>query len=126
MITPIFFFLFIGLAIAHAFAMQWYLYWLYPWFDIPIHFLGGVVVGLGVQLPAFSALSPLPVRGLGTALLCVIAVGLLWEFFEWMYVIEDFTGYTMDTTIDLIMDITGGATGFFIARALSLRASSTH
>lgn len=108
------------LAVTHIIALELFLYWQYPWFDIPMHLLGGTVVALGMfashdLLPQFPArlLYPIPV------LLIVLMVSLGWEVFE-LYagipVEENFAG---DTIIDLIMDILGGVIGYTVAYSVS-------
>jgi len=116
--TVLFLFLLAGIAIAHYCALEWYIYWLYPWFDILMHFWGGAVVAVGALTPVFSSCTRIRVASLGVALLIVLGVGIAWEVFEWYFVIVDSHDYLEDTVLDLIMDLGGGAIGFLLARWL--------
>lgn len=81
------------------------------WYDIPMHFLGGVWVALftlwalstqyGVFFKKF-----LNIRNL---LVWVFIVGVAWEVFELAMHFNSIhdIGYTSDTTLDLIMDMLG-------------------
>jgi len=107
------------LGAVHYLALEFYLYWQYVWFDVPMHILGGVVVALslfaardlGVSIPnAFFRLAPV--------LLFVMVVGILWEIFEvkaGLYMAEN---YVFDTAVDLCMDFVGGTVGFIVGSKL--------
>ena len=102
------------LGASYFFNIKYALYWQYPWIDIPLHFLGGVVAALAVSLifrAELVAFRPL------TALLFIIGLAVLigvgWEFFEWTL---DHTvrlglkqGDLTDTLTDLLMDILGAS-----------------
>ncbi len=110
-----------GLAMTHYLALVWYLYWMYPWFDLVMHFSGGMIIALGSQTALFQKMTQHYFTGLLPCLLIVVVVSVVWELFEWYSVIVDFEGYRVDTSIDLVMDITGGVCGFFLASFLSRR-----
>ena len=105
------------LGVVHAVATSFYLYWTYPWLDIPMHALGGAVVSLGF-LTFFST----PVRegfikSLLITLAVVLFVGAAWEVFEFVSVIAGSEpGYVPDTILDFAMDIIGGFIGYAVAR----------
>ncbi len=105
----------ITLAGVHQLALSFYLYWVYPWFDIPMHFLGGAIIALGSQTPLFEKVAHLKVRNVASVIVIVLAIGLLWEVFEWKFVIVDREGYALDTFYDIIFDSAGGLIGFWIA-----------
>ena len=105
-------------AATHIFAMSASLYWYYWWFDIPMHFSGGILVGLGVH--AFSTFSRLRFRPNLTLMLLVLAVATgLWEVFEgWAGLHDpDFSVFVLDTTKDVILGFAGG----LLAHALLVR-----
>ena len=110
----------ITLAGLHAAALTFYLYWIYLWFDMPMHVLGGATVALGYQskflLGRFS--SSLSFTPVGT-LLFVFVIGVSWELYEFTLspALKDFY-YFRDTLSDLSMDIIGGTIGYIVARAL--------
>ena len=105
----------ITLAGVHQLAMSWYLYWAYPWFDMPMHFLGGIIIGLGSQTELFEKTMRVRIPTVWVCAALVLAVGLLWEVFEWMFVIVNLEGYVLDTARDLVLDLAGGSVGYVIA-----------
>ncbi len=99
-------------------ALQYYLYWVYWWYDIVMHFLGGLLVA-SIVIWALTRFGFLPkmVRydSFMWTILFVLLVGVGWEVFE--YVNGFFIGevnVVADTALDLIMDTTGGIVGWFI------------
>lgn len=92
----------------------------YPWFDIALHFLGGLGVYLIIQ-PYFSK-SLIPVSHLPQAIFLIgttILVGVLWEFAEYFgtqllrYQGSNLqlSGDLPDTITDLVLDLLGGMVG---------------
>lgn len=102
-------------------------FWLFPWFDIPMHILGGLMVGLFVQTGIDYLIHTKKDVGIGKKPLVsnssiikrriliiftlVFAVGFIWEFTEWYLGITDGLGpiSRLDTIKDMIDDIIGGA-----------------
>lgn len=92
----------------------------YPWFDIALHFLGGLGVYLVIQ-PYFSK-SLISVSHLHQALFLIgvtMMVGVLWEFAEYFgtQLLRyrgsniQLSGDLADTIADLVMDLLGGLVG---------------
>lgn len=107
------------LAGLHAAALTFYLYWIYLWFDIPMHILGGATVALGYQSRfGLSRYAPRLSFGILSTLLCVIVVGVLWEGYEYVVAPPIKAGYAFDTLTDLVMDIGGGTIGYIVAKSL--------
>jgi hypothetical protein len=104
------------LAALHLLALEFYLYWQYLWFDLPMHFLGGAIVAIAVFAIMDFGL-PLP-KWAGTSiavLAFVLAIGVVWEIFEVVAEISTRErNYVFDTTIDLVMDLLGGVAGYFV------------
>ena len=95
--------------VLNVLANIFYWYYTLPWFDLSMHFLGGVfIAGLALYLIK----KPL---NFFVTLLIVIMVGLGWEIFE--AGADKFLGTNMqnitDSLSDLLADIIGGAAGFF-------------
>lgn len=105
------------LAVTQVVAVEFYLYWIYPWFDIPMHILGGVFVAFGyAMLPFFRIRVPSRFTKLGTYLLVVLVVGIAWEVFEYVNgisVLEE-KDFFLDTAMDLVFDLLGGAVGYYL------------
>ena len=84
-------------------------YWEYPWLDTPMHFLGGVIVGLlvlwGSERLWGARLS------FATVVLGVFFVGICWEVFEYSLGLIEASRevYLKDTATDLIFDMLGGS-----------------
>ena len=117
--TFIFFILALAvLGVAHTLSTAFFLYWTYPWLDMPMHALGGAVVALGFLSVQSRYARGKFQKGFFVALSVAFAVGILWELFE---LTSGTTGtkpdYLRDTIVDLSMDIIGGAIGFLLGRA---------
>jgi hypothetical protein len=101
------------------FGLMHMYFWRFWWFDIPLHLLGGIAVGL------FGAWV-LTVRELPISFLFCVAmalgVGVAWEIFEYASHMggSAFMGYTVDTIKDLVDDVLGGT----MAAYISLRMES--
>ncbi|MBI2514787.1 hypothetical protein HYV91_01175 [Candidatus Wolfebacteria bacterium] len=118
----------------HLFATINFWYWTFRWFDIPMHFLGGFWVAMvffWLIYPRFQITNyQLPITII-LLLAFVALVGVLWEFFEFIFdLLFSRAGYTgisrilgygvkdlyIDTLKDLFMDLLGGLGFFFIQR----------
>jgi len=122
-------FLLYTIAVLHMLALYFFWYWSFWWIDIPMHFLAGFWVG-GIVLwfyffpektatrrfvrPVFVYILPLG---------AVVAIGLLWELFE--FSLDTFITLEhndlLDTVSDLGMDIAGAFTAsLYLSRAYRL------
>jgi hypothetical protein len=111
-----------ALAYLNSLAFDYYWYWRYWWFDIVMHFLGGMMLG-GIGLYFFSRRDQhFDLSGLlslaSRAAMVGLGIGLLWEFFEFgldHVVVSGITLKTMqalqqgidDTLGDLSLDVVG-------------------
>lgn len=104
----------------HLVALKLSLYYKYLWLDLPMHVLGGITVSLGYfLLPRFKIALPERYFKLFPTLIFVLAVGLLWEWFEIWAGIPLYTeGFAIDMLGDLAMDLVGGTVGYLLARSL--------
>jgi len=112
---PVLVFLIIAIAVVNGFAESYYWYWRMRWFDMPMHFAGGVwLAGTALWL-WYRAENEVTIRFLKIFAICLGAafgIGLAWELFEaglgLMTVghINDMA----DTLGDLLFDILGGTT----------------
>ena len=104
-----------AIAVANTYAIERFWYWEYPWVDLPMHFAGGVLIGI-LSLWAAGRIG----RNLraGGLLWIVLAVGVAWEIFEYsvgaVVVIKD--SYPLDTLSDLAMDVCGAFLPLFLSR----------
>ena len=95
-------------------ALKFYLYWTLGWYDIMMHFLGGLTLGV-LAIGLFN----LEARGRKNFLLIfgfVIILSVGWEVAEYIKGIAVFgdQSYALDTTKDLIMDTIGMVTAYFL------------
>jgi len=108
----------IAIFFLNSMAMKFHWYFTIWWFDMPMHFLGGVFIGL-VSLAFLTNQEvghPLggPTSGkvILTAFLSVLMIGVLWELFE--FSLDTFITYNphnfLDTFSDLVFDLVGGLT----------------
>ncbi len=108
-----------SIAILNNLGNEFFLYWKFWWFDIVMHFLGGLWVGLSaLWFYSFSGFfedvrKDKPFIFL-LSFLSVLVVGLGWEVFEFLIEIDFSNNYISDTSLDLIMDILGGITASLI------------
>lgn len=105
------------LGVLQQLAFAYYLYWRFPWYDILMHFLGGVVVGavylwvVRHELPAFLK----KYETFAYVFLFSLVVGILWEVFEYLVGIDrEFSRATrqFDTILDLVMDVSGATLSY--------------
>ena len=116
------------LALLHFLALHFYFYWQLWWFDIVMHFLGGIVVGLGAMwaLMGYSRYRGSVFTARQT-LVFVLATTLLvafsWEIYEFQFGLFDPTDYGLDSSLDIVM----GTLGAIVARRYVLSLSNkTH
>jgi hypothetical protein len=107
------FVLIFGIAILNNIGNELFLYWRFWWFDIVMHFLGGLWVGLSaLWIYYFSGFIKETKKDSSfiflLSFLSVLVVGLGWEVFEFIIEVEFSSLYISDTSLDLIMDILGG------------------
>ena len=98
----------------HSLALNNYFYWLYWWFDVLMHFLGGFWVGMtSLWIFFFSGIFKthfLTKRNLLlVASVSVIVWGVSWEVFE-SVVWQTFKdpNFLFDSIIDILLDFLGG------------------
>lgn len=105
------------LAIVTWIAIAESLYWRFWWFDIPMHFAGGLWAGLCAawirtyRNERFSIM---------WCLVFALVIGIGWEIFEYS---EGIAGgyhinYHVDTLKDIVFDLLGAAAAYVVARSL--------
>lgn len=91
----------------HAYAIEHSLYWLYLYFDVIPHTLGGLTVGAWVAGGA-ARLSWTPARTGVVAVCAALVVGVAWEVFEFVMGLTSLeAGLFFDTSIDLLCAVVG-------------------
>lgn len=108
----------LGLVIAFLqhLASAHYLYWLFWWYDIMMHLLGGAFVALLFfwARQAFPFLRVSRNLLFPVTLLFVLVIGVLWELFEYVTGSYGAVNYTLDTTLDIAMDIAGMMSAYIL------------
>lgn len=112
----------IGIALANQLALKFYWYSAIWWFDMPMHFAGGVFGGLlGLWLAGYFFSAQFAdlsfIRGLAFLMLFVFVAGGAWEVFEFV-VDANITqnGFNvLDTLSDLCFDLAGGVTALLFS-----------
>lgn len=104
-----------AIAIVNGLAEVNHWYWTRRWFDMPMHFAGGVwLAGFGVWWQYTR--HGLPVQGfkalLGVCLVFAISIGLFWEAYEAVvsFLTVGHMNAMPDTLSDLLFDILGSIT----------------
>lgn len=104
-----------------------YLPWTYWWYDVLLHFLVSFTGALGIFWGLFD--SGIIFRGrfgsrVGMVLLvylCVMAIGIGWEVWEYVNnLLDNHEGYVFDTINDLILD----SIGAFLAAIIATRRNT--
>ncbi len=100
-------------------ALNFFLYWRFWWFDIMMHFLGGLWIGsIVLWFYYFSGYIKNPIKTkkyiFWISVISVVIVGLGWEVFEFLIDANLREGYFGDTILDLIMDIIGAIVAYWI------------
>ncbi len=92
----------------HAGASYFGWYWIFRWFDIPMHILGGVFAGyVGMVVYMFRTGRKNP--SLWVPLLSALVIGIAWEFLENAYGVSGLNAvYRFDTIKDIVDDMMGG------------------
>lgn len=101
----------------HKYAIEYHFYIKYWFYDIIMHFLGGVGLAMSIYcISVFFNLSFIN-NSLSRIILLSVLLGIFWEIFEVVYDVLGFpfgtAHYYFDTTKDLIMD-TLGATAVWL------------
>jgi hypothetical protein len=109
-------------AVLHYIALVNFLYWNIDWFDILMHFLGGVTMGLlalfvfftSGYFKTFATLRKNRLLVLFVLISFTAVIGLGWELWEifsgFSHVLTD----QIDTIIDLFMDLLGAFSVFLL------------
>jgi len=114
------------IAVLHFAALEFYLYWVFPWFDVLMHFLGGLLVAL---IGIWSLIYVVRTRVwicfshrniLYTAVGTAIVVGVGWEIFEYINGLRVEHNYALDTITDLIMDLCGAVFAYWVVLRMHL------
>jgi hypothetical protein len=119
-ILPVFILLFALFAVFHYVALVFSLYWYYWWFDIVMHFWGGMLLGLLFHIVTKAYGSHLQSR-VSVLVGWLLAVTVGWEIFEFVIKADRGSNYLVDTSIDIAMGLCGGLLVYLIARAYTMR-----
>ena len=103
----------------HLFATKVSLYWYYWWFDIMMHFWGGILIGLGVHsFCTFSRINLKPTLKL--VLFTLLLITVTWEVFERLTGLFVTTNYLFDTAKDIVMGFSGGLLAHIILKKYTI------
>jgi hypothetical protein len=112
-------------ALLHIIGTALHLYWTFWWFDIVVHFLGGVWIaatGFWVYYMSLWRGGTPPVRVIrffAVTVFCSVIVGVLWELFEYgagLTFVLPGVDYQTDTLADIGMDVVGGLCAYLYYR----------
>lgn len=107
-------------AVAHVIALQLALYWYYWWFDVVMHFWGGILITLCLYaLVVFPRLYIRPT--FPSVLLVLLIVTICWEVFEWSVGLWQPKAYLVDTFEDILLGSSGGLLAHIILRTYTMR-----
>lgn len=95
-------------------ALKYDLFWVLKWFDIPMHFLGGLVVSfLASCIIYFKKINLSYIKFLSYNILTIFIISILWELFELSIKVTSLNDalYVSDTGLDFMANIFGGVCG---------------
>lgn len=102
------------IGVIHFLGTIYFWYWKFLWLDTPVHFLGGLCVGLATLfIASFFIDRPETVKRFNIIFLAIgsaFVVGILWEIFEYVFGISlaSHDVFIRDTVTDLVFDSVGG------------------
>ncbi len=102
-------FLSLALALTNVWAIEHSIFWRYVWFDVPMHFFGGVAL-------AVFAVGVLKKRRPVWFVVLLAAVFIAWEIFEYVFGVPKEANYRFDTALDFLMDTLGAVLVYGLAR----------
>lgn len=103
------FILSLAIAVLHNWAIANYVYWRYVWFDVPVHYLGGLTIGV-------FTVTLLRERRVAWFVAMVAAVIIGWEVFEYFFGIPRQSNYWFDTSLDVLLGACGAILAYITAR----------
>lgn len=103
----------------HLFALEYFLYWAVPWFDILLHIIGGISFGFLLLFIANKTVENTPwyIPIVGT-----LVAASVWEIFEFQ-IGQTFVAknLVLDTISDVAFSIFGGFIAFIIYRFFRMK-----
>jgi hypothetical protein len=111
------------LFLIHLTAEYYYLYWVFRWFDVVTHCIGGVWLGVAaIWFWYYSGYVHKRINGsrFWITLLSGFFIGVVWEIFGFFIKISSENGlpinFLQDTILDMLMNTVGTIIGFGIYR----------
>ena len=98
----------------HLFALEYFLYWAVPWFDILLHIIGGISFGFLLLFIASKTVENIPwyIPIIGTFIAATV-----WEIFEFQIGLTFVAkNLALDTISDVMFSIFGGTIAFIAYR----------
>lgn len=106
----------------HIAALKLYLYWLFPWLDVFVHFGGAMWVALAAMWLLSSVHQRLSFL---KVFFIIVTVSVGWELFEAWGGIPREANFVFDTSLDLLMDVLGGIMGYLWGKHMLARDTMT-
>jgi hypothetical protein len=101
-------FLLIILFIFNNIAAELSLYWIYRWFDLPMHFIGGALISWLSYIVYAWWRKDYNIPWI-YAVVFSFGLGLIWEVIEFYYKVAQLVpDYMLDSTKDILVDMVGG------------------
>ncbi len=113
---------YVGLGIAtfvillHGLASIFGWYWIFRWFDTPMHVLGGILAGhSGIVCSVFFSKDTKKKPSLWIAIFAALIVGIAWEVLEYGYGLSGLDPiHRFDAIKDLVNDMMGGVIALLV------------
>lgn len=103
----------VSLFLLNALFIYLNVYWVLPWTDLPMHFVGGLLVALIPLSFKYSKTKEYTKRAF--VVLSVLAVSVIWEWYEIILGFSEPLPMSLyDTVIDLCAALLGGVSAYLI------------
>lgn len=105
----------LGTAGIYVAGLEFFLFWKLWWFDILLHFLGGLWAAVASAWAIVFFLKRQP--SLLMIVLSALAIAIGWEVFEYVLGFPREEAYVFDVVLDIVMGVLGGLAGALFARS---------
>ncbi len=106
-------------ATTHAVAIEGFFYWRFEWFDILMHFWGGLLIALGLTtLSTFRRFNFKSTYKI--VFFTALAMVVTWEVFEWLLDMTSPQTYIVDTSTDMFLGMAGALIGHALLKRFKI------
>lgn len=103
------------IAIVNFLAMKAMWYYIFWYFDMPMHFIGGIVASFLIVYVFYNKISKYNTLPIYYIIIGIFIIGFGWEIFEYIFnnIIAGQVWNMFDTLSDICFDLSGGIVALF-------------